>query len=193
MSYIANYYISDLHFGHANVIKFDNRPFNSVEEMDLELMRRWNSVVLPGDTVYVLGDMIWKNEARWPELLKELKGNKVLIIGNHDLKHYSGKVRKCFQDIKELKTIHDGDYEVVMCHYPILFYPHSYNPNTIMLCGHVHVTRENLYLEAFRDMIRANYEGGGDNRGRIINVGCMMPWMDYTPRTLEEILERTGL
>ena len=189
-----NFYIADMHFGHENVIKFDDRPFGSVEEMDFELTRRWNAAVSPGDTVYVLGDMIWKNEARWPEILRGLKGNKVLIVGNHDLKRYSGKIRKCFQDIREIKTIRDGDYRVVMCHYPLLFYPHDYDINTVMLCGHVHITKENLFLEAFREMLHANYGGErGENLGRIINVGCMMPWMDYTPRTLEDILERTDL
>lgn len=52
------FFTSDLHFGHANVIRFDNRPFATVEEMDAELIRRWNDKVAKGDLVYVLGDMI---------------------------------------------------------------------------------------------------------------------------------------
>lgn len=190
---MRNLYISDMHLGHANVIKFDNRPFSSVEEMDEELIRRWNEAVTPQDTVYILGDMIWKNEARWPEILRQLKGNKVLTPGNHDLKRYSGKISKYFQDIRDIKTIKDGEYKVVMSHYPILFYPGSYAENTIMLCGHVHTTAENIWLETFRRELRDNCTPPSGNRGRIINVGCMMPWMDYTPRTLAEILEKTGL
>ena len=54
------FFTGDLHFGHANVIAFDNRPFKTVEEMDAELIRRWNSKVGKGDLTYVLGDMIWK-------------------------------------------------------------------------------------------------------------------------------------
>ena len=54
------FFTGDLHFGHANVIAFDNRPFESVEEMDAELIRRWNNKVGKGDLTYVLGDMIWK-------------------------------------------------------------------------------------------------------------------------------------
>ena len=46
-----NFYISDLHFGHENAIKFDNRPFSSVEEMNEILVQRWNKVVSPEDTV----------------------------------------------------------------------------------------------------------------------------------------------
>lgn len=52
------FFTSDLHFGHENVIKFDNRPFRSVEEMDAELISRWNNKVKKGDLVYVLGDLI---------------------------------------------------------------------------------------------------------------------------------------
>ena len=54
------FFTSDLHFGHENAIRFDNRPFKSIEEMDTELIRRWNEKVGKGDLVYVLGDMIWK-------------------------------------------------------------------------------------------------------------------------------------
>ena len=54
------FFTADTHFGHANVIRFDDRPFGSVDEMDEELIRRWNSKVGTEDFVYVLGDMIWK-------------------------------------------------------------------------------------------------------------------------------------
>ena len=60
------FFTSDLHFGHENVLRFDNRPFETVEEMDEELINRWNDKVGKGDLVYVLGDLIWKtatNEA----------------------------------------------------------------------------------------------------------------------------------
>ena len=50
---------SDLHFGHANVIKFDNRPFQNVEEMDRALIALWNETVSKRDTVYILGDFSW--------------------------------------------------------------------------------------------------------------------------------------
>lgn len=54
------YYISDLHFDHTNVIKFDNRPFKDVEEMNNTLINNWNSVVKKSDIVYVLGDfLLW--------------------------------------------------------------------------------------------------------------------------------------
>lgn len=48
---MANYYIADLHLGHANVIRFDNRPFENIDEMETEIIRRWNERVTPKDTV----------------------------------------------------------------------------------------------------------------------------------------------
>lgn len=56
------FFTSDLHFGHENVLRFDNRPFATVEEMDSELIRRWNAKVGRGDLVYVLGDIYGKAE-----------------------------------------------------------------------------------------------------------------------------------
>ena len=51
-----NLYISDLHFGHTNVIRFDHRPFSDVKEMDHALIHLWNSRVNPEDDVYIIGD-----------------------------------------------------------------------------------------------------------------------------------------
>ncbi len=78
------YYIGDLHFGHENVIKFDHRPFNSVEEMDKALIERWNQKVNSEDLVYVVGDFAYRNEKPFDWYLRQLKGKKYLIVGNHD-------------------------------------------------------------------------------------------------------------
>ena len=59
-----------------------------------------------------------------------------------------------------------------------------------MLYGHVHTTREYDYMVKLRREIKASCTEEGRCIGNWINVGCMMPWMDYTPRTLDEIIER---
>ena len=190
---MANYYISDLHLGHANVIRFDNRPFRDIDEMEAEIIRRWNERVTPQDTVYIIGDFCWKTSSNWIPIVQKLKGRKVLIRGNHDPKQIYGKLRKLFDDVKDYKEISDNGRRVSMCHFPILLYNHSHSANIYMLCGHVHNTKENDWLEKWRTEIRKQrILGGVGNYGNIINVGCMMPYMDYTPRTLDELIKGVG-
>lgn len=189
---MKNFYISDLHFGHANVIKFDNRPFENVEEMEEKMISNWNSVVSNGDTVYILGDFCWGTEKEWIEILKKLNGNKVLIKGNHDLKQISGKLRKCFTDIKDYKEIIDNNRRVIMSHYPILCYKRSYDNTVWMLHGHTHNTREQQFVETWTKELKDSHKNKGDNWGQLINVGCMRKYMDYTPKTLDELIIGAG-
>ena len=75
---------SDLHFGHENIIRYCDRPFADVDEMDAELVRRWNERVAPDDVVWVLGDVALGPIHRSLGLVAELAGDKRLVSGNHD-------------------------------------------------------------------------------------------------------------
>lgn len=184
-----NFYISDLHLGHQNVIKFDARPFTTTEEMEEVIVVNWNAVVGKDDTTYILGDFCWsKDEKEWIRILNRLNGSKVLIKGNHDLRQMSANLKSKFADIKDYKEITDNGKHVIMCHYPILLHKAAYSPDCYMLCGHVHVTRENDFLNKWRKELQDTRSKRGDAYGNIINVGCMMPYMNYTPRTLEELI-----
>ena len=77
------YFTSDTHFDHANVIRFCNRPFATVEEMNEALITNWNRKVHRDDTVYIMGDMFFRTTDPEP-ILQRLKGKKHLIVGNHD-------------------------------------------------------------------------------------------------------------
>ena len=188
-----NRYISDLHFGHSNIIRFDSRPFDSVEEMNQILISNWNKAVKNGDTTYILGDFCWGKEPEWIEILNKLNGNKVLIRGNHDLKQMSRTLKDKFLYIKDRHEISDFGKKVIMSHYPELAYKSDYNENVFMLHGHVHYrTSEAAYIRKWVKELRENRSNDWDNRGQIINVGCMLPEMDYTPRTLMEILQANG-
>lgn len=188
---MAIFYIADLHFGHANIIKYDNRPFRTVTGMNEALIENWNNAVSKNDTVYILGDLCWDKESKWPSLLARLNGNKVLIRGNHDPKHMKAETRKYFQDVKDYKEIDDNGRKVILSHYAMPFHKDDYNERTWMLYEHVHATQEYWYLNNLRKMIKDNYIPNFGFRpcGNFINVGCMMPWIDYVPRTLDYIIE----
>ena len=70
------FYTSDLHFGHSNIVRLCNRPFADVYEMDEALIDRWNQKVTNGDSVYILGDLMFRNEIPPEEYLCRLKGKK---------------------------------------------------------------------------------------------------------------------
>lgn len=187
------FYISDLHFGHANIIRFDKRPFNSVNEMDEVLINNWNKVVTNEDTVMILGDFCWRLEEEWIKILDRLNGNKQLIRGNHDLKSMSKELKSKFQDVKDYKEIKDNGRRVLLSHYPNPFYRGDYNPDIVCLYGHVHTTIENDFMEHLKEYIKENdNRSNSKHKCQFYNVGCMMPWMDYTPRTLDEILVACG-
>lgn len=180
-----NFYISDTHFGHKNILRYDNRPFFTTTEMDKEMIARWNSAVQPDDTVYILGDFCWKGEDRWFDILEHLNGRKVLIRGNHDPDKMSDRVAKHFAEVVDYKEVDDAGRKIVLCHYPIpCFKNHFYG--WYHLYGHVHVSFEANMMESDKYLMRDLY----DKQCNMYNVGCMMPWMDYTPRTLDEIIER---
>ena len=75
------FYTSDLHLGHANIIRHCNRPFASVEEMDEVLIDNWNAKVTNADTVHILGDFMFRNKRPPEEYLFRLKGKKHLVVG----------------------------------------------------------------------------------------------------------------
>lgn len=117
------FFTGDLHFGHENVLAFDKRPFATVEEMDAELIRRWNNKVGKGDLVYVLGDMIWKTRNDdAPSLIKSLNGQIILIKGNHDRFLHNAKAKAALAGLKDYDdicvTLEGGTKKrVILCHY----------------------------------------------------------------------------
>jgi calcineurin-like phosphoesterase family protein len=78
------YYTSDLHFSHVNIIKYCDRPYADVDAMDEDMIARWNALVTPQDDVMVLGDLALGRLEESLALASLLNGNKTLIPGNHD-------------------------------------------------------------------------------------------------------------
>lgn len=178
-------FVSDLHFGHKNVLTYDKRPFASIEEHDKRLIDRWNERVSQDDTVWILGDVSWYTSSRTICILDQLSGHKCLIKGNHDGRILKDpNARKRFEEILDYKelTLDDGR-RVILCHYPIpCFRDHFYG--AYHLYGHVHNSFEYNMMEKVKNEMQHVYQ----KPCNMYNVGCMMPYMDYSPRTLNEII-----
>ena len=76
--------IADTHFGHENIIKYCNRPFKTVKEMDEAMIKNWNETVTNKDVVIHLGDFGIGSKEYISSIVKRLNGKKILIMGNHD-------------------------------------------------------------------------------------------------------------
>lgn len=177
------FYIADWHYAHKNILSYDNRPFSSIEEMNSELIRRWNEAVSTDDTVYILGDMFWCNTDEAIKVLDSLNGEKILIKGNHDRcndRHFKSR----FSKIVDYLEVEDNGKHIVLSHYPIpCFKNHFYG--WYHFYGHVHISFEYNMMERCKREMTELY----NKLCNMFNVGAMMPYMDYTPRTADEIIK----
>jgi len=134
-----DYFISDTHFGHRNVIHFCNRPFRTIEEMNSSIIERWNEIVTDGDRVFVLGDVFLCSPDIGKLCIEKLNGYKVLIEGNHDL----GAKKMLWAGFDESHKSYDYKMPdgrlVLLEHHPIpdCMLDEKYD---LMLHGHIHLS-----------------------------------------------------
>lgn len=139
------WFTSDLHFGHRNVIKFCNRPWEDEKSMGLSLIENWNNTVGDNDIVFVLGDTFWFNESRSiKKVLSQLKGKDIYILpGNHDeFESYhrvdDPRIHLCADVVACWVTQENKPKrEIWMSHYPMMTWPHREN-GAYQFFGHVH-------------------------------------------------------
>ena len=131
-------FTADTHFGHRNIIRYCNRPFYSVEEMDETLINNWNKVVDKEDVVFHLGDFAVGGATSWSNLLQRLNGKVYLIMGNHDV-HTIDKGFEGFQYVSWEMLIEIGKQKIYLNHYPFLCFSGA-KKNTWQLFGHVHTS-----------------------------------------------------
>ena len=81
---MKTFFIGDTHFGHSDIIGFENRPFTNVNEMDESLINNWNQAVSDEDKVFMIGDFSFYTKETTTDICLRLKGHKILIKGNHD-------------------------------------------------------------------------------------------------------------
>jgi calcineurin-like phosphoesterase family protein len=132
--------VSDTHFGHAGVCRFTHpddpevklRPWDNADEMDEEMIRRWNDRVRPTDKVYHLGDVVINRKAL--KTLHRLNGDKVLIRGNHDI-FPDVEYREYFRELRAYHVMNG----MILSHIPI--HPESLGRFGVNIHGHLHASR----------------------------------------------------
>lgn len=163
---MAVFFTADSHFGHANIIKYTNRPFDSVHDMNKALVANWNHVVSPHDSIYILGDFAFSNHVRYAS---RLNGKKYLILGNHD-KRKDVRIaveQGFFEWAKEYHELKLPDSPmIVLCHYSMRVWNKKHH-GSYHLFGHSHGN-----IEPFE---------------RSFDVGVDV-W-GYTPISLEKVKE----
>ncbi|CDC99804.1 metallophosphoesterase [Prevotella sp. CAG:474] len=159
------FFTSDTHFNHANIIKFCNRPFKDVEQMNDVMIANWNSVIGKDDTVFHLGDFCLGGAAEWTKILDRLNGKIYLIMGNHDLKNIRQGFISRFEHVAMQMRIEIGKKRIYLCHYPFLCFEGSYKDDVWQLFGHVHTRRSNSGIDAGRlqYLYPTQYDVGVDN------------------------------
>lgn len=136
------WFTSDTHYGHANIIKYCNRPWSTVSEMDEGMIRNYNSVVQPGDTVYHLGDVGFHRDFNdMVKIIQRLNGNKILIMGNHDKKMHPS-VKRCFASCHpyleiDVDDVDVGRQKIILFHYAARVWNKSHR-GSWQLYGHSH-------------------------------------------------------
>lgn len=168
------FYTSDLHLFHRNILRYEDRPYSSVEHMNSELIKNWNNRVSKGDEVYILGDFAFCDGDTANQVLDSLNGMKFLIRGNHDsfIKDKSFD-RSKFVWVKDYAKITDGNDKVILFHFPIAVWDCQHH-GAYHLYGHVHGntnTKHPLLL---------------DLGERSANVGVDVN--NYEPKTLKELV-----
>ena len=155
---------SDLHFGHKNIMSFcpDSRARfrNDLNYMNEQMVKEWNDLIDPEDTVYILGDVAFMSGSDAAKMVMRLNGVKILVRGNHDRKTLMDvNFRNAFAEVHEYLDINYNGTKVVMFHYPIAEWDQMHR-GAVHLHGHLHGGISGMEKYRCRDM-------GMDATGRI--------------------------
>lgn len=170
------YFTSDVHFGHANIIKYSNRPFASVDDMNEQLVDRWNKTVKKHDIVWSLGDFAFLPFERTKEILGRLNGQIHMVLGNHCQKIQQNRKELVnlglVKEVRDYKELSWDKQRMCLFHYPQRAWNGSHY-GSWQLFGHVHGTMEPY--------------------GKSVDVGMDSAWVlghtPYRPFSFEEIRE----
>lgn len=180
----ATFLTSDTHFGHAGVCRFLRndgvtklRPWDTPEEMDEEMVRRWNERVRPNDKVYHLGDVVINRRAL--DIMSRLNGDKVLIRGNHDifkLEDYT----KYFRDVRGYHVMNG----MILSHIPV--HEESLGRFGTNIHGHLHANRVMRKAGSTAEFMEWGVRERIDPRYHCVCV----EQTDFTPILFEDVIKR---
>lgn len=124
---------ADQHFSHVNIIKYEDRPFKDIEEMNAILIEKWNRVVGKQDKVFILGDIGLVPPETLKKYLDQMKGTKILVKGNHDRSNTERWYNAGIDEFYKYPILYQGFY--LLSHEPVYMNKHTPFVN---IFGHVH-------------------------------------------------------
>jgi calcineurin-like phosphoesterase family protein len=189
------WFTADHHLGHSNIIKYTNRPFKDVDEMDNILIDNWNKEVKELDTVYHLGDVTMYNYEKFCTYISRLRGNIKIVPGNHDYwtdnwdrynnflepKSSSGIGIDVLPPLYTLKIGKKNPIVIVLCHYPLAIWDRSHF-NSYHLHGHSH--------GKFKSVGKMYDVGVDSNNFKPVNLDEILLIMKDSPNNINYIEDR---
>jgi len=180
----AVFLVSDTHFGHAGVCRFTLndgvtklRPWDNAEEMDEEMVERWNERVGPNDKVYHLGDVVINRKSLG--IMRRLNGDKVLIRGNHDI-FKDTDYREHFREIRAYHVMNG----MILSHIPV--HEASLGRFGVNIHGHTHANRVMKARGVDANTGATLYSDEIDTRYHCVCV----EQTDFTPILFEDVIKR---
>lgn len=160
---------SDLHFGHKNIIKFSDRPFQDIPEMDEVLIKNFNELVKPDDISIWVGDVAFHQETDARKIVRRMNGYKILIVGNHDIYKKKRVMNLAFDEVHLVYNFSIDDVVVALTHYPLDNLPGGW----FNVHGHVH---------------RNGHHADEVSMPTHYNVNC--EFIDYKPIDMATLIQR---
>jgi len=179
----AVFLTSDTHFGHTGVCHFTNkdgskmRPWTDPNEMDEEMVKRWNDTVRPNDKVYHLGDVVMNRKSL--SIMSRLNGDKVLIRGNHDI-FRDDEYRLYFRELRAYHVMNG----MILSHIPL--HPESLGRFGTNIHGHLHSNRVMKSVETLHEFTTRGSRQYIDTRYHCVCV----EQTDYRPILFEDVIKR---
>lgn len=185
---------ADLHFDHSNIIKFCDRPFLDVEEMNEKLISNYNSVVRPQDEAWILGDFGMLSSENAKKIFSKLNGKKNLILGNHD-RDSRGNVLKHLRHLpwdrppSDYAEIKQNGHRIILTHYAGLTWSASHH-GALQAFGHSHGQLNPLPGSIDVGVDNQNYYPISVDEFIKQAINSLENYEDVMDKAIEQLLER---